>query len=127
MEKDKNYYIGCLIGFIIVVILGIVIWNWWSNLWDSSSISSSSYSSSSSSGKATNLEIMSYAQTVLDKKLGNPSYSHNENDYTIVNTNLRYKIEGKVNNEKFWMIIEFVDDTYKEYDLISLQVGNKRY
>ena len=39
----------------------------------------------------------------------------------------RYKIEGKVNDEKFNMIIQFIDNTYKEYDLISLQVGNKKY
>ena len=72
------------------------------------------------------IELMSYAQTVLKDNLTNPTYSRNKKDYKFINTGLRYKIEGKVNNENFYMIIEFVDDTYKEYDLISLQVGNEK-
>ncbi len=73
---------------------------------------------------------MSYAQTILDDNLNNPKYSRNKTDYTFVKTNLRYKIEGEVTvnseNQKFYMIIQFVDNTYKKYDLISLQVGNKK-
>ncbi len=76
----------------------------------------------------TDIELMSYTQTVLEDNLNNPSYSSNTSDYKFVNTLLRYKIEGSVTEnsvtDKFYMIIEFVDDTYKEYDLISLQVGN---
>lgn len=75
--------------------------------------------------KPDEIELMSYAQTVLDDNLINPKYSSYKKDYTFINnTELRYKIEGEVNNEKFWMIIEFIDDTYKDYNLISLQVGN---
>lgn len=78
----------------------------------------------------SNIDLMSYAQTILDDNLNNPKYSRNKTDYTFVKTNLRYKIEGKVTinseNQKFYMIIQFVDNTYKKYDLISLQVGNKK-
>lgn len=76
--------------------------------------------------KPDEIELMSYAQTVLNDNLANPTYSRNKKDYKFIGTGLRYKIEGKVNNENFYMIIEFVDDTYKEYDLISLQVGNEK-
>ena len=74
----------------------------------------------------TQIELMSYTQTVLEKNLINAKYSRNTKDYNFINTGLRYKIEGKVNNEKFWMIIEFTDKTYKTYDLVSLQVGEKK-
>lgn len=73
------------------------------------------------------IELMSYAQMVLEDNLYKPDYSSYKGDYEFVGTGLRYKIEGKVNGEKFWMIIEFADETYEEYDLISLQVGNKKY
>ena len=92
------------------------------------SLGSNSNNTSTSSDKPTDIELMSYAQTILQDNLNNPTYSHYKGDYTFINTNLRYKIEGNVtlNNskEKFYMIIEFLDKTYKEYDLISLQVGN---
>lgn len=77
------------------------------------------------SSKPDDVELLTYAQMVLDNKLNNPKYSNYTGDYNFVGTGLRYKIEGKVNNEKFWMIIEFTDETYKEYDLISLQVGKE--
>lgn len=92
------------------------------------SSSSSSPNSQISSKKPDKVELMSYAQTVLDKELNHPSYSSYKDDYIFVETNLRYKIEGNVTvnnaNQKFWMIIEFTDNTYQKYDLISLQVGN---
>lgn len=77
--------------------------------------------------KPDQVELMSYAQMVLEDNLYNPTYSSYKGDYNFIETGLRYKIEGNVNGEKFWMIIEFVDETYEEYDLISLQVGNKTY
>lgn len=83
-----------------------------------------------SSQKPSNIELMSYAQTVLDRNLDNPKYSRNENDYTFVNTFLRYKIGGKVTvnskEEKFYLIIQFTDNTYTEYDVVSLQIGNNK-
>lgn len=76
----------------------------------------------------TDMELMSYAQLVLDDNLNNPKYSRSTSDYKFIQTNLRYKIEGTVEvnstSNKFYMIIEFTDETYKNYDLISLQVGN---
>ena len=77
----------------------------------------------------TDMELMSYAQLVLDDNLNNPKYSRSTSDYKFIQTNLRYKIEGNVEvnsiSNKFYMIIEFTDETYKNYDLISLQVGNE--
>ena len=77
----------------------------------------------------TDMELMSYAQLVLDDNLNNPKYSRSTSDYEFIQTNLRYKIEGTVTvnstSNKFYMIIEFTDDTYKNYNLISLQVGNE--
>lgn len=77
----------------------------------------------------TDMELMSYAQLVLDDNLNKPKYSRSTSDYKFVQTNLRYKIEGNVEvnstSNKFYMIIEFTDETYKNYDLISLQVGNE--
>lgn len=77
----------------------------------------------------TDMELMSYAQLVLDDNLNNPKYSRSTSDYKFIQTNLRYKIEGTVTvnstSNKFYMIIEFTDETYKNYDLISLQVGNE--
>lgn len=119
-QNDKSDYSG-LITFVIIVILGIIIWNWLGK--------TSNNDTETTNGEPTNMEVMAYAQTVLDRELNNPSYSRDERDYNIVNNEgtLRYKIEGKVNSEKFWMIIQFTDNTYKEYDLISLQVGNQKY
>lgn len=77
----------------------------------------------------TDMELMSYAQLVLDDNLNNPKYSRSTSDYKFIQTNLRYKIEGNVEvnsiSNKFYMIIELTDETYKNYDLISLQVGNE--
>lgn len=77
----------------------------------------------------TDMELMSYAQLVLDDNLNKPKYSRSTSDYKFVQTNLRYKIEGNVEvnstSNKFYMIIEFTDETYKNYDLKSLQVGNE--
>lgn len=77
--------------------------------------------------KPDEIELMTYAQMVLEDNLYKPTYSSYKGDYEFIGTGLRYKIEGKVNGEKFWMVIEFVDETYEEYDLLSLQVGNKKY
>ena len=87
-------------------------------------------SSSKSSKEPSDIELMSYAQTVLSDNLNNPSYSSNKRDYTFVKNGLRYKIEGYVTvnsrKEKFYLIIEFVNDKYQTYDIKSLQVGNNR-
>ncbi len=117
-QNDKSDYSG-LITFVIIVILGIIIWNWLGK--------TSNNDTETTNGEPTNMEVMAYVQTVLDRELNNPSYSRREDDYNIIGTGLRYKIEGKVNSEYFWMIIQFTDNTYKEYELISLQVGNKKY
>lgn len=81
-------------------------------------------------GGPDELELMSYAQTVLDNHLPDCKYSRNKTEYTFVKTNLRYKIEGEVSrtkdspSEKFYMIIKFTNEKYDTYDLISLQIGN---
>jgi hypothetical protein len=118
----KGLKAGNLLG-IVIVLIGIFF---------ISSLGSSTDETSklSDTGKPDDIELMTYAQTVLDDNLNNIKYSRNTSDYTFINTNLRYKIEGKVTvnslNEKFFMIIEFDDESYKSYTLISLQVGDER-
>lgn len=76
------------------------------------------------------ISLMSYAQTVLENFYPNCKYSRNKNDYNFVNTDLRFKIEGEVSvnatsaSEDFYMIIQFLDENFETYDLISLQIGN---
>ena len=115
IKKEKSQFAGILIALLIGIILAVVLF-------------STNLTEKNESKKPDEIELMSYAQTVLDDNLNNPIYSSYKKDYTFINTNLRYKIEGNVttNNitNKFYMIIEFVDDSYKVYDLISLQVGN---
>lgn len=108
-EPDFKYKV---IGFFITIGLIVLLVIWLSS------------GENNTNKKPNDVELMTYAQTVLKDNLSNPKYSSYKDDYTFVDTGLRYKIEGKVNGEKFWMIIEFTNDTYKEYDLISLQVGN---
>lgn len=128
MEENKNTNnkisnTGC---FIAIITIGIIIFIFFKvfTIWLDGSGDNSSKSTSNK--KPDNIELMSYAQTVLEDNLSNPKYSSYKGDYVFITTGLKYKIEGKVNNENFWMVIEFVDDKYKEYDLISLQVGNKK-
>jgi hypothetical protein len=77
------------------------------------------------------IELMSYAQTVLENFFPECKYSRRKDEYTFVNTNLRYKIEGEISKtkdetpEKFYMIIAFTNEEYESYDLISLQVGDE--
>ncbi|MBO5348994.1 MAG: hypothetical protein J6A89_04155 [Clostridia bacterium] len=125
MENNGNSYTttGCLIFFILVIIIIFFVWKGISGNF-------STNNSRNNGGKPDEIELMSYAQTVLKDNLSKPKYSSYKGDYTFIETGLRYKIEGNVtengSTEKFYMIIQFVDDTYKEYDLISLQVGNKK-
>ncbi len=130
-KKEKNNK-GCLIAFILIAIIVFFAFKGFQDFWNSlgSKQTNSSYTSSSSNNEPDDIELMSYAQTVLKDNLSNPKYSSNKSDYTFIKTNLRYKIEGKVTvngvKENFYMIIKFVDGTYKEYDLVSLQVGNEK-
>lgn len=121
-EQTNSNGIGCLVVFIIIAIIIFAFVSWWNNLGNDSS-------DSNSNGQLSDIELMSYAQTVLDDNLSNPQYSSSKKDYNFVNTGLKYKIEGEVTTngkkENFYMIIEFTDENYEEYDLISLQVGNK--
>lgn len=77
-----------------------------------------------------NIEIMTYAQTVLKDYYPKCKLSSDTREYEIVNTALRYKIEGEIHRtkesvlEEFVMIIEFEDESYKSYSLISLQIGS---
>lgn len=129
-KMQNNNGTGCLIAIILSIIIVVIICkliaSWWNNLGNSSDNNNMNTNSLSTSNTKIpdEIELMSYAQTVLKDNLNNPKYSSYKGDYNFIGTGLRYKIEGKVNNERFWMIIQFVDDTYQEYDLISLQVGN---
>lgn len=118
MEKDNGPdFKYKVIGFFITIVLFILLYNWMFADWGDES---------ERNKEPDEVELMSYAQIVLEDNLYNPDYSSYKGDYEFVGTGLRRKIEGKVNGEKFWMIIEFTDETYEEYDLISLQVGNDK-
>lgn len=91
----------------------------------------------SSENKSTTKEpdeiaLMVYAQTVLKDLYPDCEYSHDKGDYKFVKTALRYKIEGDIIaskdslTEPFYMIIQFIDEEYDTYDLISLQVGDEK-
>ena len=77
------------------------------------------------------IELMTYAQTVLDDFFPECKYSRRKDEYTFIKTDLRYKIEGNVSiassdsNEKFYMIINFTNNDFEYYDLISLQIGDE--
>ena len=120
MENNNKNGTGCLILFII----GIIVFILWKVLFSSSSTVFKNQKS-----KPTDIELMSYAQTVLDNNLNSPQYSSRTTEYKFTETGLRYKIEGEViengNRQKFWLIIRFLNDSYKEYDVISLQVGSR--
>lgn len=124
-KKNNQNSTGCLIFFIII---GVILWLIISNIFSGNRTSSTS--SSSSSEKPDDITLMSYAQLELEDNLSNPKYSSWLDDYTFINTGLRYKIEGEVTvngtKSKFYLIIEFTNETYKEYKPISLQVGNNR-
>lgn len=106
-----------IIGFIAFIIICIVLYF---------CTFGSNSKENNTSKEPDEIELMTYAQMVLEDNLYKPDYSSYKGDYEFIKTGLRYKIEGKVNGEKFWMIIEFVDETYEEYDLISLQIGNNK-
>lgn len=122
-NKNSNSSAIAIIIFIIIVFIAIKMFTgWWNSLGDNSSKNNSNI--------PDKIELMTYAQEVLKDNLSNPKYSSYKEDYNFIQTGLRYKIEGNVtvngNKEKFYMIIQFTNDTYKKYDLISLQVGNKK-
>lgn len=77
------------------------------------------------------IEIISYAQTVLKDYYPKCELPSGVKEYEIVNTALRYKIEGEIHRtkesvlEEFVMIIEFEDESYKAYSLVSLQIGSE--
>ena len=82
------------------------------------------------SEEPTDVEIFTYAQTVIEDFYPDSKFpSDSMREYKFVKTNLRYKIEGTFKENKnasyedFCMIIEFLDDKYETYDLISLQIG----
>jgi len=66
MENKKVDGVSILITIIILGAIVLFIWNGLGKLFGSSS-------SSSSSGKPTDIELMSYAQTVLQDNLSNAS------------------------------------------------------
>ena len=116
MDKDNGPdFKYKVIGFFIFVGLIILLYNLMFGDWGNTA---------KQSNEPDEIDLMSYAQLVLKDNLNNPKYSNYKEDYDFIGTGLRRKIEGRVNNQDFYIIIEFVDDTYEEYDLISLQVGN---
>lgn len=78
----------------------------------------------------SDIEIISYVQTVLKDYYPKCELPSGVKEYEIVNTDLRYKIEGEIHRtkeyvlEEFVMIIEFEDESCETYSLVSLQIGS---
>lgn len=78
----------------------------------------------------SDIEIISYAQTVLEDYYPKCKLPSGVKEYEITNTAFRYKIEGEMHRtkesvlEEFVMIIEFEDESYEAYFLVSLQIGD---
>lgn len=78
----------------------------------------------------SDIEIISYAQTVLEDYYPKCKLPSGVKEYEITNTALRYKIEGEMHRtkesvlEEFVMIIEFEDESCETYFLVSLQIGD---
>lgn len=79
----------------------------------------------------SDIEIISYAQTVLEDYYPKCKLPSGVKEYEITNTALRYKIEGEIHRtkesvlEEFVMIIEFEDESCEAYFLVSLQIGSE--
>ena len=72
------------------------------------------------------------AESVLDDYYPSAKYpSISDNSFKVINTDLRYKVKGKVSIDgvskfqNFWVIMEFSDDTYEEYTIFLAQIGDE--
>lgn len=81
------------------------------------------------SGEPDEIELMSYAQTVLEDFYPDLKVSRDKSTYVFARTDMRYKIKGyffqtKDDKEQslFEMIIRFTDDSFTSYDLLDLFV-----
>ena len=121
--EEQSKTTGCIITAILLVVIIGIIFNPFKN-------KDSTRSTNSKNDIPTNTEIVSYAQTVLSKEVPLAKYSYGTSEYNVIGTDFRYKIEGTVtlnnSSEKFTIIIEFTDETYTEYDLKSLQIGDNK-
>lgn len=79
----------------------------------------------------TKIELISYAQVALKDFYPSPKFPAGKDSYNCPGTGLRYKIEGQISvdgksaYQNFYVIIEFVDDTYTEYNLVLAQVDKE--
>lgn len=84
-----------------------------------------------SSNVPSKIDLISYAQVVLEDFYPSPKFPAGKDSYNCPGTGLRYKIEGQISvdgksaYQNFYVIIEFVDDTYTEYDLVLAQVDKE--
>lgn len=75
-------------------------------------------------------EVIAYVQTVLKDYYPKCKFPFDTRDFTVINTSLRYKVEGEIHRtkesvlEEFVIIIEFEDETYENYYLSYLQIGD---
>ena len=83
------------------------------------------------SNAPSKIDLISYAQVVLEDFYPSPKFPAGKDSYNCPGTGLRYKIEGQISvdgksaYQNFYVIIEFVNDTYTEYDLVLAQVGKE--
>ena len=87
---------------------------------------------SDNSSEQDSPDVIAAAKYVLTQEVTNAKTIYDESEYQVtekMNGNeLSYRIKGPVivNNksEEFYMIIEYEDNTYKNYKLKYLKVGN---
>ena len=132
-KKIKRKY-GCLLPIVsLIVIFALIgaISSCFSSGSDDIGSNKAATTESINENEPDKIELMSYAQTVLDDYYPSAKYSRNKDEYNCVGSYPRYKVEGEVSvdgmqeYQPFYMIMEFSDETYTEYELISLQVGDE--
>lgn len=114
-EKNSQFSIG-KIGIIVCIILLVIV----------ATFKPSSESSGESEGEP---EALAYAQLAVLSVYPHAEIEYGSRNYTITNTLLRYKVEGKAviygRTVDTLVIIEFSDDSYDEYMVDYLQIGKE--
>ena len=82
--------------------------------------------------------LLTISETEVEKYLVSPKtakFSFNRNDWEIVNTGKRYKMQSFVDSQnsfgamvrnKFIVIVEFKDDTYEQYSTETVEINGEK-
>jgi len=70
------------------------------------------------------ISVVTYSQTAIKDYVKDPSFPWDMDDYNVVRTNDRYKIEGTVNGIRYWCIMNWDYQKDEYFDVVSLQIGD---